>query len=330
MSGFAWQGRPCLVTGGFGFGGSHLCLALLERGASVLVFDRWRPPDSHLDRSGAGGRIHFVQGDIRDTDLLKLTLERFEIDTVFHVAAQPIVPIANLHPAETLSVNVQGTYSVLEAIRTGAPGRRLVFASSGAYYGTTTTDGPLDEEAPPLTATNIYAPSKVAADVAVRTYARVYGIPAGVCRFMNTYGPGDANFSRIVPRAARNLVQGDPYDFGDRDDGSTRLDFLHIRDMSGAYLSLAEHLDEVSGQAFNFGSGVPVSVREVARIASLSFDGIEREPLFRGRSPARPVIKYLDISKARTLLGWSPTLDLEAGLVDAMTWYRENLPAARP
>lgn len=327
MNSFSWQGRPCLVTGGFGFGGSHLCLELLARGASVLVFDRWRPLDSHLDRSGAGHRAHWVQGDIRDTDLLKLTLERFEIDTVFHIAAQPIVPIANIHPAETLSVNVQGTYSVLEAIRTGSPGRRLVFASSGAYYGTTTADSALDEEAPPLTATNIYAPSKVAADVAVRTYARVYGLLAGVCRFMNTYGPGDANFSRIVPRAARNLAQGSAYDFGDRDDGSTRLDFMHIRDMSGAYLSLAEHLEEVSGQAFNFGGGVPVSVREVARIASEKYDGIARDPIFRGRTPERPVVKYLDISKAAKLLGWTPTLGLEAGLEDAMAWYREHLPS---
>lgn len=330
MSSFSWQGRPCLVTGGFGFGGSHLCLALLEKGASVLVYDRWRPSDSHLDRCGAGGKVHFVQGDIRDTDLLKLTLERFEIDTVFHVAAQPIVPIANLHPAETLSVNVQGTYSVLEAIRTGSPGRRLVFASSGAYYGTTTTDSALDEEAPPLTATNIYAPSKVAADVAVRTYARVYGMLAGVARFMNTYGPGDANFSRIVPRAARNLVLGTPYDFGDRDDGSTRLDFMHIRDMSGAYLKLAENLETVSGQAFNFGGGVPVSVREVARIASSKFDGQVREPLFRGRTPEKLVVKFLDISKASRLLDWRPTLGLEDGLQDAMSWYRENLPSRLP
>jgi len=319
-----------MVTGGFGFGGSHLCLRLLELGAKVLVYDRWRPRDSFLDLQGAGSKVDVVIGDIRDTDLLKLTLERFEIDTVFHIAAQPIVPIANIHPAETLSVNVQGTYSVLEALRTGAPGRRLVFASSGAYYGTTTTDQALSEEAPPLTATNIYAPSKVAADVAVRTYARVYGLKAAVCRFMNTYGPGDANFTRIVPRAARNLVLGEPYDFGDRDDGTTRLDFMHIRDMAGAYLSLAEHLDEVPGEAFNFGGGIPVAVRDVARQASVAFDGVERDPSFRGKPCAKPVVKFLDISKAERLLGWKPTLGLADGLADAMSWYRANLDGIRP
>lgn len=325
MNAFSWQGRPCLVTGGFGFGGSHLCLRLLERGAKVLVYDRWRPRTSYLDLSGAGSKVDVVMGDIRDTDVLKLTLERYEIDTVFHVAAQPIVPIANIHPADTLSVNVEGTYSVLEALRTGSSGKRLVFASSGAYYGTTTTDAPLSEEAPPLVAGNIYSPSKVAGDIAVRTYAKVYGLKAAVCRFMNTFGPGDSNFSRIVPRAARNLVQGDPYDFGDRDDGSTRLDFLHIRDMSGAYLKLAEHLDDVAGEAFNFGAGIPVSVREVARQASLAFDGREREPLFSGKAHAKPVVKSLDISKAERLLGWRPTLGLAEGLADTLGWYRENL-----
>lgn len=325
MNGFSWQGRPCLVTGGFGFGGSHLCLRLLEQGARVLVYDRWRPRHSFLDLSGAGPRVDAVLGDIRDTDMLKLTMERFEIDTVFHVAAQPIVPIANLSPAETLSVNVQGTYSVLEALRTGAPGRRLVFASSGAYYGTTTTEAALSEEAPPLVAGNIYAPSKVAGDVAVRTYAKVYGLKAAVCRFMNTYGPGDTNFSRLVPTAARALVQGGDYDFGNRDDGSTRLDFLHIRDMSAAYLKLAEHLDEVAGEAFNFGAGTPVSVRQVAQLASMAYDGKAREPVFSGKPPVKPVIKYLDISKAERLLGWKPALGLIEGMEDTMAWYHEHL-----
>lgn len=316
-----------MVTGGFGFGGSHLCLRLLELGARVLVFDRWCPRHSYLELSGAGGRVDAVQGDIRDTDLLRLTLDRLEIDTVFHLAAQPIVPLANLHPAETLSVNVQGTYSVLEALRSGSAKRRLVFASSGSYYGTTTTDLALTEEAPPLPAGNIYAPSKVAADVAVRAYARVFGIEAAVCRFMNTYGPGDPNFTRLVPRAARNLVLGEPYEFGDRDDGSTRLDFLHIRDMAQAYLSLAERLEEFSGEAFNFGGGIPVSVRDVARAASLRFDGKAREPVFRGKPAAVPTVKYLDISKARERLGWKPTLGLEEGLDDTLAWYRASLGA---
>ncbi len=317
-----WKGRPCLVTGGAGFGGSHLCEHLLGLGARVHVLDRLLPASSYLALTGLVRRVEFIQGDIRDLDLMRLTLERFEIDTVFHLAAQPIVPISNVLPLETLSINAMGTYVVLEAVRTVRCVRRLVFASSGAYYGTTTTDRPIAEDAPALEATNVYAPSKAAADLVARCYARIFGMKIATCRFMNTYGPGDTNFSRIVPRAVRNLMQEEAYEFGDRDDGSTRLDFLFIRDMASAYVRVAEALDSVAGEAFNFGSGNPTSTRDLARLVSVRFDGQAREPIFAGAPKAKPVIKSLDVRKARERLGWQPTTTLEQGISETIAWYR--------
>jgi CDP-glucose 4,6-dehydratase len=214
---------------------------------------------------------------------------------------------------------------VLEAMRTTRSAKTLVFASSGAHYGATTTDKPIAEDDAPCPAVNLYGPSKTAADVVVRSYANVYGLGAAVCRFMNTYGPGDTNFTRIVPRAVVNLLNGTPYDFGDRDDGTTRLDFLHIRDMTGAYLSVAEHIEVARGEAFNFGRGQPVSTGDVARAASLAFDDVAREPIFRGKKRDVPVIKYLDIRKAQTMLGWQPQTSLEQGLRETIDWYRSHL-----
>lgn len=318
----SWKGLPCLVTGGAGFGGSHLCEQLLGLGARVYVLDRHLPANSYLSLTGLARQVEFLQGDIRDLDLMRLSLERFQIDTVFHLAAQPIVPISNVLPLETLSINAMGAYVVLEAVRTVQCVRRLVFASSGAYYGTTTTNRPIAEDAPALEATNIYAPSKAAADLVVRCYARVFGIKAAVCRFMNTYGPGDTNFSRIVPRAVQNLLRKDAYDFGDRDDGSTRLDFLYIRDMASAYLRVAENLETVSGEAFNFGSGNPTSTHDLTRQVSRLFDGQAREPIFRGPPKAKTVIKSLDIRKAKERLGWQPSTPLEQGLSETIAWYR--------
>ncbi len=320
-----WGGRACLVTGGAGFGGSHLCGRLLELGARVHVLDRVFPRNSYLVLSGVEDRVALIAGDIRDLDLMRLTLERNEIDTVFHLAAQPIAPMSNVLPFETLSVNALGTYTVLEAVRSSASAKRLVFASSGAYYGSTTTDQPIGENDAPRQATNLYGPSKVAGDVAVRAYAQVYGIKAAACRFMNTYGPGDTNFSRIVPRAARNLIRAEPYDFGDRDDGKTRLDFLYIRDMANAYIKLAEALDSVSGEAFNFGYGRPVSTADVTRLASRIYDGDERTPRFGGAPRAHPVVKYLDIAKAKRMLRWEPTTSLEEGMGETIDWYRRFL-----
>lgn len=318
-----WVDRPCLVTGGAGFGGSHLCEKLLELGVKVYVLDRWLPSNSYLILTGIVKRVEFIQGDIRDLDFLKLTLERYGIDTVFHLAAQPIVPISNVLPFETLSINALGTYAILEAVRTVECVQRLIFASSGAYYGTTTTDKAITEDDAPLEATNIYAPSKVAGDIAVRCYAKIYPIKTAVCRFMNTYGPGDTNFSRIIPRAIQNLIRQAPYEFGDRDDGTSRLDYLFIRDMANAYIKVAEHLDSVSGEAFNFGSGNPTSTRELTKLASRLFDGQEREPEFLGSPKNRPVIKYLDIRRASQVLGWKPTTMLEQGLGETIGWYRE-------
>ncbi len=318
-----WHNRSCLVTGGAGFGGSHLCERLLQKGARVHVLDRLLPDTSYLRLQQLDTEVNFLFGDIRDTEFVRLILSRFQIDTVFHLAAQPIVPMSNVLPMETLAINAMGTYSVLDAIRTGQV-ERTVFASSGAYYGATTADHPISEDHPPLDALNIYAPSKVAGDAAARAYARIYGLKIGICRFMNTYGPGDTNFTRIIPRAAHNLLEGRPYDFGDRDDGSSRVDFLYIGDMAEAYIRTAEHLDRYAGEPFNFGSGQAVSTAEVAALASRMFDGRTREGTFSGPVRKLPSVKYLDIRKAGHCLHWQPSTSLAEGLEQTMRWYRSN------
>jgi nucleoside-diphosphate-sugar epimerase len=322
MSDNLWKQKRCLVTGGYGFGGSHLCEQLVEKGARVYVLDRETPKSSYLVLSGLADRVNYVYGDVRDLDLLKISLERFEIDTIFHLAAQPVVPICNSRPYESLSINVMGTYSVLEAMRTSNYAKSLIFASSGAYYGTTTELEPIQEDHPPTASASIYVPSKVAADIAVRCYAKTYGLKAAVCRFINTYGPGNTNFSTIVPRAITLLMTGQPYDFGARDDGTSTFDYLNVRDMTRGYLSVAENIDSISGEAFNFGGGYPISVRDLVKLISRLFDGQEREPIFHGRQKEIHVHKCLDTEKAQRALGWKPSISLEDGLRETIDWYK--------
>lgn len=321
-----WYNKCCLVTGGMGFGGSHLCEQLLRRGAKVFVLDRLNPPDSYLNISGLANNVHVISGDVRDLELIKFILYRYEIGFVFHLAAQPIVPMSVYMPYETLSVNMMGTAAVLEAVRTSPLGPALVFASSGAYYGTTRQQAMIPEEQPAGKAANLYGASKIGADFAVRCYAQTYGTRAAVCRFMNTYGPGSTNFSTIVPGAIRRLCENEPYDFGDRDDGSTVFEFLHVRDMARAYLAVAEHIDAVKGEAYNFSGGNPLSIRELTVLISRLFDGKEREPVFRGRPQSVPIRKCLDCCKAGRLLGWQPEISLEEGLEETIRWYQENWP----
>lgn len=318
-----WKNKRCLVTGGYGFGGSHLCEQLLDKGARVYVLDRETPTNSYLVLAGFANRVNYISGDIRDTDLLKLSLERNEIDTVFHLAAQPAVPIFNAFPYESLSINVMGTYSVLEAMRSSTCAKTMIFASSGAFYGATTENTPITEEHCSLPAGNIYAPSKVAGDIAVRCYVKTYGMKAAVCRFINTYGPGNTNFSTIVPKTISNLIKGLPFDFGARDDGSSTCDYLNIRDMTRGYLAMAENINLTTGEAFNFGGGNPISVKNLVKLISRLYDGQEREPIFHGPLKSVPAYKVLDTNKAKKILGWQPSISLEDGLKETIDWYKK-------
>ena len=325
---FSWTNRPIAVVGGAGFGGAHLCEVLLRRGARVHVLDKVLWSNSYLHFAGLTGKVSFLPVDLRDEAALKVLWERCEFDTIFLLAAQPIVATSNALPLETAQLNIMGTYHALEACRVSRRTRRLIFASSGAYYGATHTQAAINEDAAPLPAANIYAPTKVAADLAVRCYARIYGLQTVVCRWMNTYGPGDTHFSRLVPNTLRRLMRGERA-LIDGTDGTNILELLHVRDMAEGYLRAAECLDDarVCGEAFNFGSGAPLSLRDAAMQITRAWnavagEAIDETPIISG--PKVDSIKYLDIQKAARLLNWQPQIALEEGLRETAAWYRQH------
>ncbi|WP_172655919.1 NAD-dependent epimerase/dehydratase family protein [Demequina maris] len=324
-----WQGRSCLVTGGAGFGGSHLVSELVSRGARVTVIDRDPIEGKPLEDMGVEDDIDFVLGDLRDGTLVQDVVRKGAFDVVFHLAADPIIMNSLSKPASVVDDNVRATTLVLEACRTAGNDPVFVFASSGAYYGDSFEPEPIPETREPRLASNLYGPSKMAAEMIVRGYGTTFKIPHASCRFMNTYGPGDRHASRLVPRALAQLATGDGYDFGDRDDGSTRLDFLYVGDMARAYMSAADHL--IAGGesgAFNFGNSTLNSVRDVAERASLAYDGIAREPQFRGVRTGPPRQRCLDVTKAQTVLGWSASTQLDEGLAKTVAWFRAGVPAS--
>ncbi|WP_062290724.1 NAD-dependent epimerase/dehydratase family protein [Demequina phytophila] len=324
-----WQGRTCLVTGGAGFGGSHLVAELVERGSRVTVIDREPIESKPLEDMGVEDAITFIQGDLREPETLAEAFAHDRFDVVFHLAADPIIMNSLSKPASVVDDNVRATTQVLEACRTAENQPVFVFASSGAYYGDSFEPEPIPETREPRPATNLYGPSKMAAEMIVRGYGNTFKIPHASCRFMNTYGPGDRHASRLVPRALSQLAAGDGYDFGDRDDGSTRLDFLYVGDMARAYMSAADHLAS-GGEpgAFNFGNSTLNSIRDVAERASLAYDGVAREPQFRGVRTGPPRQRRLDVTKARTVLGWSASTGLDEGLEKTVAWFRAGVPAS--
>ena len=318
-----WTDRRVFVTGCTGIVGSWLTQALVTCGADVIGLIRDRVPNSNLFRSGTAARITQVDGNIVDFPLLERTLNEYEIDTVFHLAAQPLVRVANRMPVGTFETNVRGTWLLLEACRHVKTVTRIVVASSDKAYGDQDVL-PYSEDAP-LQGQHPYDVSKSCADLIARAYAYTYEMPIAVTRCGNIYGGGDLNWDRIVPGTMRSVLGGEPPII--RSDGSPLRDYLYVDDIVDGYLRLAEGLDDRSlhGQAFNFGMDDPKSALEIVEsiIAISGYPGLK--PLILNHASHEIQNQYLSSEKARRLLGWQPRYTLVQGLRSTLEWYRAYL-----
>ncbi|MFL7793030.1 MAG: GDP-mannose 4,6-dehydratase [Anaerolineae bacterium] len=318
-----WLDRPVFITGCAGFLGSWLSIALVEAGANVVGLIRDRVPFSQLRRSGYLDRITVVRGEVTDYEMVERVLNEYEVDAVFHLAAQTIVPIANRAPFSTFETNVKGTWTVLEAARRSPTVTRIAVASSDKAYGVHETL-PYVEDAP-LLGNHPYDVSKTCADLLAGTYFATYDLPVTVTRCANLYGGGDLNWNRIVPGTARSLIRGERPVI--RSDGTLLRDYLYVQDAVHAYMMLAEHLDVdgVKGEAFNFGMDKPTSVLEMVQAIVAVSDRPDLKPVVLNDAPNEIPAQYMDSSKAHRLLDWAPRHSLEEGLRETFEWYREFL-----
>jgi CDP-glucose 4,6-dehydratase len=318
-----WRDRSVFVTGAYGLLGGWLVKALLARRAKVTVLKRDETSASALVLEGTERLVNVVRGDVTDAPLLERALAEYEVDTVFHLAAQAIVGVANRGPASTFETNIRGTWLILEACRHAGVARTIVASSDKAY-------GAHDElpyrEPFALQPRHPYDVSKAAADLIARSYWHTFGLPVAVTRFANLYGGGDFNFSRLVPEATVAAIERRAPVI--RSDGTPRRDLLYVEDAVEAYLAICELLDagRGAGQAFNAGSGKPRSVLEVVElICELAGAGVA--PDVRGSSPPGGEIdrQWVDATKLRAATGWEPKVDLQDGLRRTIAWYREHL-----
>jgi CDP-glucose 4,6-dehydratase len=319
-----WKDRPVLITGCTGLLGSWLARALVERGAIVTGLVRDWVPDCELFRSGVIDRMRAARGDVCDQAVLERALGEYEIDTVFHLAAQTIVGVANRNPLGAFESNIRGTWVLLEACRRSPSVRQTVVASSDKAYGAHERL-PYAETAP-LMGRHPYDVSKSCADLISQSYAATYGLRVCVTRCGNLYGGGDLNWNRIVPGAIRSALRGERPVI--RSDGGYIRDYFYVEDGALAYLALAEqlaHRPELAGEAFNFSNEVQLTVLELTRaiLKLLGREDLEPNVLGEARNEIRR--QYLDSTKARRLLGWRPRFQLEEGLAKTIQWYREHL-----
>ncbi|USD83502.1 GDP-mannose 4,6-dehydratase [Bacillus safensis] len=319
MSGF-WNGKNVFVTGCTGLLGSYLVKELIDQGANVTGLVRDQVPRSNLYQGSQFEKMNVVQGALEDMQTIERALGEYEIDTVFHLAAQAIVGVANRHPVSTFEANILGTWNVLEACRRQPLIKRVIVASSDKAYGDQ-EQLPYDEDMP-LNGKHPYDVSKSCADLISHTYYNTYGLPVCITRCGNLYGGGDLNFNRIIPQTIQLVLEGKAPEI--RSDGTFIRDYFYIEDAVKAYLLLAEKMEEkgLAGEAFNFSNEIQLTVLELVD-KILKAMGSELKPRILNQGTHEIKHQYLSAEKARKLLDWKPDYSIDEGLEKTIKWYRQ-------
>lgn len=315
-----WKDRNVFVTGCTGLLGSWLTKSLVENNANLVGLIRDWVPKSNLICSGFDDKINIVRGEVEDYFLLERIINEYEIDTVFHLAAQTIVTIANRNPISTFKTNIEGTWNMLEACRRAPLIKRIIVASSDKAYGDQITL-PYDENTP-LAGEHPYDVSKSCADLLCKSYFETYGLPVCVTRCGNFYGGGDLNFNRIVPGTIRSILSCERPII--RSDGTFLRDYFYIEDGAASYMLLAEKMNDknIHGEAFNFSPEQPLTVLEMVE-KILQVMESDLTPIILNQAKNEIKDQYLSAQKARNLLNWHPSFTIEEGLEITMKWYRE-------
>jgi len=318
-----WKGKNVLVTGADGFIASWIAKELVDRQAHVITIVRdIKKPRISLDLLGIRDKMTVIQGDILDYALVQRVFNEYSVDTCFHLAAQAIVGVANASPISTFESNVKGTWTVLEAARNSEKVERVVVASTDKAYGDQ-KKLPYTEDMP-LLGIYPYDASKVCTDVLSRSFAKTYGLPIAVTRCANVYGGADLHMNRIVPGTICSVLKGETPII--RSDGTPERDYIYIKDVVNGYLVLAENLDrkEVRGEAFNFGTGKPISVLELFN-KIIKACGKNVKPKILNEAKNEIQSQYLSAEKAKKVLGWSAKINMDEGLKETVQWYKEYL-----
>lgn len=311
--------QHALVTGGAGFIGSHLVRELLKRGITVRVLDNLSSgnPDN---LEGLGGKIDFQQGDVRNAIACRNACRG--VDTVFHLAALVSVPQSVADPVQADAINIGGTLNLLLAARDQRV-KRFVFSSSSAVYGDTEII-PTPETTLPLP-TSPYGVQKLTGEHYARNFTLLYNLETVCLRYFNVYGPRqnpNSAYAAVIPKFLTRLVEGQsPTVFGD---GEQTRDFLAVQDVVAANLLAAETTKpDAVGSVFNIAGGVRTSLNELlALMRDLTGKNIPAD--YQPPRAGDIVHSGADITRAKTILGFTPQFTLADGLRKALEYYASS------
>jgi len=314
-----------LVTGGAGFIGSHVADLFLDKGYEVHVADDL----STGKRGNIPKKAEFHEINVTSSEFAQLVRER-KFDVIAHLAAQMDVRKSVADPVNDATINILGTLNLLEAVRAGRAGTRVVFTSTGgALYGD--FNRPPNLETYPKDPESPYAISKLSIELYLAYYGRVHGLDTVALRFGNVYGPrqdphGEAG---VVAIFCGRILENRPLTvFGD---GLQTRDYVYVGDVARAMLIAATapmpEKARLDARAFNIGTGVGTSVLDIARKLQRAA-GSDVPVEFAPHRPGEQQESFVNVDKARAVLGWTPEVSLEKGLATTYQWFAQRVSGA--
>jgi CDP-glucose 4,6-dehydratase len=314
-----WKEKNVLITGINGFVASNIAKSLVSKGANVVGMLKDVTTFDALKELAIDDKVTVTFGDILDAHAVRRTVNKYEVDVCFHLAAMSTVRICSRDPVVAFRTNVEGTWNVLDACKNSQTIKAVVVASTDKCYGV--PERLPYKEGDPLNGLATYDATKACTDIVARSFAFNYGMPISVTRCCNIYGPGDLNLSRIIPNTIRRVVAGKPAMLWD-DSAAMVREFIYIDDVVDGYIKLAEHIDLTKGKAYNIGTMEHIKVEEfVKKIFKCmgkepDIEINERESTFKEIPD-----QYLDSSLMTETTGWEPKHDLDSGLQKTVDWY---------
>jgi CDP-glucose 4,6-dehydratase len=298
-----------LVTGAFGFVGQWLVQELLNREDNVIAISH---ENTTLNHGWKIDDVSFEQGDIRDYNFVQNIFYKYNIDIIFHLAAQALVSEALENPYETMQTNIDGTVNLLECVRNYKKIKRIVVASSDKAYGN--EKAPYDENTP-LNGRFPYDCSKSCEDLVSQSYRDTYNLPISILRCGNIFGGGDFNWNRVFPEAIKSCYEKRPMNI--RSDGKSMLrDYIYIEDVISAYLFISGlNSNEIVNVAYGKTKNV-LSILEDIQDAT----NVHISPKINNTAKCEIDLQCLDSTYIKSL-GWEPKFNFEKGLEKTIFWY---------
>ena len=305
-----------LVTGGAGFIGSHLTEELVRRGDHVRVVDSLIT--GHRANLAHVPGVDFVEGDLADLDIAKRAVRG--VDYVLHQAAIPSVPRSVDDPITSNRANIDSTLNVLVAAR-DAGVKRVVYAGSSSAYGNTPTL-PKHEDMPP-NPLSPYALQKLVGEQYMQMFTTLYGLETVTIRYFNVFGPRQdpsSPYSGVISLFARALLENKaPTIYGD---GEQTRDFTYVANVVDGVLR-AVTAPAASGHVINVATGTSISLNRLFRVVR-QLTGSRADVQYAAPRSGDVKDSLADITKARNLLGYSPSVPFEEGLKNTVQWYRRG------